>query len=125
MKIFLFIKPVIWLGLICYGLFLPAGNLPTKPFINIPHFDKMVHFALFFIFCLLLFRPYKRLHLKHLFLAPATAVLLGALLESLQRTFTVSRSSNFGDFLANATGIAVSVLFFYFFVSGKKWEKFF
>jgi len=125
MKLFLFIKPIIWLALICYGLFLPANDLPTVPFLQIPHFDKMVHFGLFFIFCLLLFRPFKRLDLKQYYWAPATAIFFGALLESIQRTLSTSRSSDINDFFANTAGIAASVLFFLLFVSGKKWEKLF
>lgn len=123
--IFFFIKPIIWLALICYGLFLPSGHLPVKPFMKIPHFDKLVHFVLFFILCLLLFRPFKKLRLKYYIWAPVTAVFLGALLESLQRTLTVSRSSNFADFLANAAGVVVSIFFFRFLVSGRNWEKLF
>ena len=125
MKIFLFLKPILWLSLICYGLYLPAEDLPVKPFLQIPHFDKMVHFVLFFILCLFLFRPFKRLNLKHYYWAPAIAIFLGALLESTQRILTISRSSDIFDFFANATGIAASILFFYLFVSEKKWEKLF
>ena len=125
MKIFLFTKPVIWLIIICYGLFLPAGNIPAKAFIAIPHFDKLVHFTLFFVFCLLLYRPLKRLQVKHLLIAPLTAILMGAVLEYLQRIVTVTRSSDIADFFANVSGIIFSVLFFHFFISDKKWEKYF
>ena len=125
MKFFIFWKPVIWLTLICYGLFSPASNLPVKPFLNIPHFDKIVHFALFFALCLLLFRPFKKLKLNYFYLAPATAIFLGALLESIQHFVATTRSSDFFDFLANASGIAASILFFHLFVSDKKWEKLF
>ncbi|NCB07691.1 MAG: hypothetical protein EOM73_05975 [Bacteroidia bacterium] len=123
--IFLFIKPIIWLALICYGLFLPASHLPVKPFMKIPHFDKLVHFVLFFVLCLFLYRPFKKLRTQYYIWAPVTAVFLGALLESLQRTLTVSRSSNVADFLANTTGIAASILVYHFLVSGRKWEKWF
>lgn len=125
MRYFNFWKPVVWLALICYGLFLPASNLPVKPFLNIPHFDKMVHFSLFFVLCLLLFRPFKKITLNYFFWAPLTAIFLGALLESIQHFASSTRSSDFYDFLANATGIAASILFFFVFVSGKKWEKLF
>ncbi|MBT3384639.1 MAG: VanZ family protein [Prolixibacteraceae bacterium] len=125
MKFIIFWKPIIWLALICYSLFLPANNLPVKPFINIPHFDKMVHFALFFGLCLLLFRPFKILKLKYFFLAPAIAIILAALLESFQHFISSTRSSDFFDFLANLAGISFSLLFFYFFVSERKWEKLF
>lgn len=117
-----FWKPIVWLALICYGLFIPANELPTKPFINIPHFDKMVHAILFFTLCLLLFRPFKKLNLKYYLFAPATAIFFGAVLESSQRFLSHSRSSDFYDFLANLTGILISIVFYRGFVSGKKWE---
>lgn len=120
-----FWKPVFWLALICYGLFLPAENIPNKSFLSIPHFDKLVHFGMFFIFCLLLFKPYKKINLKHYFSAPLTALFLGAVLESIQRIITISRSSDIYDFLANASGIVAATLFFTFFVSNRKWEKLF
>jgi VanZ family protein len=125
MKITLFVKPLVWLALICYGLFLPAKDLPVKPLLQIPHFDKIVHFGLFFVFSLLLFRPFKKLHARYLFWAPFTAILLSGFLESVQRTLSSTRSSNIYDFAANVSGVLVSVLVFHFFISGKKWEKLF
>lgn len=125
MKILHFWKPFLWLAIICYGLFIPAGNLPSKPFLSIPHFDKMVHFALFFGLCILLFKPFKKLNLKYYIIAPAISLSLGILLETTQQMVTASRSSDFYDFLANTMGIVAATLFYYFFVSEKKWEVLF
>ena len=122
MKIVKFWKPIVWLAIICYGLFIPANELPTKPFMNIPHFDKMVHFSMFFLLCLLLFRPFKKLELKYYFLAPLISIAFGALLEWAQQTISVTRSSDIFDFMANASGIAFATLFYYLLVSGRKWE---
>ena len=122
MKIKYFWKPLLWLAIICYGLFIPASNLPTKPFLNIPHFDKMVHFSLFFGLCILLFRPFKKLELKYYLIAPVISFFLGLLLETSQQLITTSRSSDVYDFLANTSGIVAATIFYYFFVSGKKWE---
>lgn len=125
MKIIPFWKPVFWLAIICYGLFIPVANLPTKPFLNIPHFDKIVHFSLFFGLCILLLRPFKKLNLKYYIIAPSISFFLGFLLETTQHLITTSRNSDFYDFLANTSGIIVSTLFYYFFVSEKKWETLF
>lgn len=125
MKIKYFWKPILWLALICYGLFTPASSLPVKSFFRIPHFDKMVHFVLFFALCILLFRPFKKLETKYYLWAPLTSIAFGASLEWAQRVLTVSRSSNIYDFFANATGILFALLFYYLFVSGKKWEVLF
>lgn len=122
MKIKYFWKPIVWLAIICYGLFMPAGNLPSKPFLNIPHLDKMIHFSLFFGLCLFLFRPFKKLDMKYYLVAPAISIAFGATLEWAQKMITVSRSSDLYDFLANAAGILFAVFFYYFLVSGRKWE---
>lgn len=125
MKISYFWKPLLWLAIICYALFIPAKDLPIKPFLNIPHFDKMVHFTLFFVLCLLLLRPFKRINLKYYVLAPLISIILSALLEFSQHSLSKTRSSDIYDFLANTIGIIASVVFFYLFVSGRKWEKLF
>jgi VanZ family protein len=121
----LFFKPLIWLAIICYGLFIPASGLPKKPFLSIPHFDKIVHFGLFFVFCLFLFVPFKKLKRNHYLFAPAVSLSLAAVLEAVQHIVSTTRSSNFYDFIANSAGIAAATFFFYFFVSDRKWEKFF
>jgi len=121
----LFFKPLIWLTIICYGLFTPASSLPKKPFLSIPHFDKMVHFGLFFVFCLLLFVPFKKLKLNHYLYAPAVSLSFAAVLEGVQQMVSNTRSSNFYDFIANSAGIVGATLFFYFFISHRKWEKLF
>ncbi|NOR75387.1 MAG: hypothetical protein GQ525_09525 [Draconibacterium sp.] len=122
MKALYFWKPILWLAIICYGLYVPASGLPTKPFLNIPHFDKIVHFSLFFGLSILLFRPIKRLKMRYYLLAPAISIFLGLLLESTQEIITISRSSDIFDFIANITGITAATLFYYFFISDKKWE---
>ena len=122
MKLIYFWKPILWLAIICYGLFIPASELPTKPFLNIPHFDKMVHFSLFFGLNLLLLKPFKKLNFKQYLWAPAISVLLGFVLEYSQYFISISRSSDLYDFFANVSGIAAATLFYYFFVSNRKWE---
>lgn len=125
MEIRYFWKPVLWLAIICYGLFIPAEELPVKPFLKIPHFDKLVHFALFFGLCILLIRPLKTIRFRAYLWAPVISILLGALLEAIQHLISVSRSSNLFDFIANTTGILFAVLFYRFLVNGKKWEALF
>lgn len=125
MKITYFWKPLLWLAIICYALFIPAKDLPVKPFLNIPHFDKMVHFTLFFIFCVLLLKPFKRLQLKYYILSPLISLILGALLEFSQHSLSKTRSSDIHDFIANTAGIISAVVFYYLFVSNRKWEKLF
>jgi len=125
MLIKIFSKPLIWLAVICYGLFIPASGLPYQPFLSIPHFDKIIHFGLFFIFCLLMFVPFKKLKLNHYLYALSISIFLAAVLEAVQHVVSTSRNSNIYDFIANSAGILAAAIFFSLFVSGKKWEKYF
>lgn len=125
MKLLVFWKPLLWLAIICYALFIPASDLPVKPFMNIPYFDKIVHFTLFFVLCIFLLRPFKKLRTSYYLWAPLLSVALSALLEFSQRIITPSRTSDIYDFLANTTGVLVATLFFRLFVENNKWEKLF
>lgn len=122
MKILYFWKPLLWLAIICYLLFIPANDLPTSFFFRIPHFDKIVHFTLFFVLCLFLLRPLKKLKYNHYFIAPLISIVASGLLEFIQHTLSASRSSDIFDFAANSIGVLAAIMFFYLFVSGRKWE---
>ena len=125
MKITYFWKPFLWLAIICYALFIPADDLPLEPFFIIPHFDKMVHFGLFFVFCILLLRPFKRLQLNYYLLAPLISIVFSAILETSQHILSASRNSDIKDFIANSLGALTSVMIYYLLISNSKWEKLF
>ena len=124
MKIKLFIKPLSWLAIICYGLYLPAGQLPKNAFLNIPYFDKIVHFILFFVFCLLLFKPLKYLKTNYIILSPVSSLILAAFIELTQQWLSRSRHSNISDFIANVAGIIAALFIYLFIISDKKLEKY-
>lgn len=107
----------------CYLLFVPANQLPSEPFLRIPHFDKIVHFSMFFILCMLSFRPVKSLTQNYYFWTPLLTLLAAAILESVQHTISVSRHTDIYDFLANSAGLTAATIFYRYFVSGKKLEK--
>jgi VanZ family protein len=124
MKIKLFIKPLIWLAIICYGLYLPAGQLPKNAFLNIPHFDKIVHFILFFVLCLLLFKPLKYLKTNYIVLSPVSSLILAAFIELSQQWLSKSRHSNINDFIANVAGILAALVIYLFIISDKKLARY-
>lgn len=114
----------IWFLLTCFLLFIPASQLPTEPFLRIPHLDKIVHFSLFFILCLLLFRPVKKLTPNYYFWAPLVAICLAVVLESVQHKISVTRQSDVLDLWANVAGLLSATILFRLFVAGKKLEKY-
>ncbi|MDO4878123.1 MAG: VanZ family protein [Neisseria sp.] len=99
----------VWLVLLWYGLLRESGGrLPAPPF---PHFDKAVHFAIFFAQFWLAARafpeagrrpPYRALALAALLLAAAT--------ETAQWLFTATRSGDFYDAAADSAGAAAALL---------------
>ena len=125
MKISNYRKPVVWFIIMCYLLFIPAGQLPSEPFLKIPHFDKIVHFSMFFILCLLTFRPVKLLTPNFYFWTPLLILVIAAFLESIQHKLSASRHTDIYDFFANSAGLLAATIFFRYIVSGKKIEKIF
>ena len=113
----------IYFVIMCYLLFMPASQLPSEPFLKIPHFDKIVHFSLFFMLCILLFRPVKQHTPNFYFWTPVLALLLAVTLEFFQQKITASRHTDVYDFFANTVGLLTATVFFRLFVSGKKLEK--
>jgi len=101
---------------------MPASQLPSEPFMKIPNFDKIVHFGMFFILCLLLFRPVKQFTPNFYFWTPILALILAVALEFLQQKITKSRSSDIYDLWANSAGLLAATFFYRLFVNGKKLE---
>ncbi|MDR1897903.1 MAG: VanZ family protein [Prevotellaceae bacterium] len=111
-------RAILWLVVIVIGSLLPGDNLPaTSIFARIPHFDKMVHFILYFTFTLFLMSGFSRQYKnnsgfkkKAYVYSFIIAFLLGASIEFIQEH--VGRSYDEMDMIANTTGIAVSLLLF-------------
>lgn len=86
-----------------------SGLLPTKN-ILFPHYDLVMHFLLVGMFGFFMdgALAHKKLIGAPFFprLGPTIALLLAATEETLQR-FSPRRSSNWSDFIANATGILI------------------
>jgi VanZ family protein len=82
------------------------------PLINIPNFDKVVHFGMYFGFMSVIILENRKTikGTSQLFLIGLIPLLFGVLMEILQATLTVTRSGSFYDALANSVGILVSIL---------------
>ncbi len=80
---------------------------------------------MFFLLCLLLFRPIKQFTPNYYFWTPLLALVLAVALEFLQQKVTKSRSSDVYDLWANSAGLALAVVFYRLFINAKKLEKLF
>ena len=124
-KLALFIKPFIWLLFIAVFSLMPPEDLPNVPLSDLPQFDKMIHFAMYFMLAVLLVKPLKRLQLPVWLIVLLISIFIGGLIEILQFAITNYRSASWFDFLADITGAIAGVLVYGMMVSGKWWERYF
>lgn len=81
-------------------------NLGNKlPKLNSGFDDKIAHFLLYAIFCLMWFFTFKSLDLKRsLFIALCLSILFGMAIELIQGLDFIDRTSDAYDFMANVIG---------------------
>jgi VanZ family protein len=110
-------RAILWIMVIMIVCLSPGNKLPDISFFaRIPHFDKIAHFAMYFIFALFLMsgfsRQYGRTSFKAYIFSFILAFLPGILIEFVQEK--VGRSYDIYDMIANTAGIIVSLLLFNF-----------
>lgn len=90
--------------------------------INIPYFDKIVHFGMyFFLMSVVIIEHRKNIrNYMNLFLLALIPLSYGIVIEILQLTLTSTRSGDFYDALADAAGVFASVLLWLIFKPGVK-----
>lgn len=96
-------------------LTLPGKDIPKNNFFELVHFDKWVHAGLFgslvFAFCFPLRNAFFYRHSLY-WLIIALAILYGIAMEYVQQYFTVDRSFDVTDMLADAVGALLGYFFF-------------
>lgn len=112
-----FPRTLLWGIFIIALLTVDTGEIPEKTLSLIPHLDKAVHFALFFIFTFILAYEMEQSTLMiPLFLITATAAIsasaFGAVMECVQLLPWINRSGSLWDIFANTAGAASAALLF-------------
>ncbi|OFX37180.1 MAG: hypothetical protein A2X08_06275 [Bacteroidetes bacterium GWA2_32_17] len=122
-----FIKAIIWAILIFIGSYISGNSLNEIKFINIPGFDKIIHFTWYFVLTLFVLAGTDKWLGKIKFISFLIIVLMcvsyGALMEYLQGTLFVARSMDIFDFIANSTGTIVGAILFSGLYKRKFWRK--
>jgi len=98
--------------LILYLSLKNADDLNKVQFLNIPHFDKIAHFCMYFTLMsifILETRKSKVMNSSVLLLA-LFPFFYGIILEILQATLTTTRSGNVFDVIFNTLGILFSLI---------------
>ena len=97
-------------------LFLSFFNPPETPLNKVTNIDKVLHFTMYFGFCVVLWFEYFRSH-KHAearrlipwaIIAP---IVFSGLIEIGQQTLTPTRAADWWDFLFNSLGCLSAALF--------------
>lgn len=107
----------VW-GIIILVLSTISGKELNKlPRIPIPHFDKIVHFGLYFILSLLLASGFKQMKnefisKKYIYLSSIISILYGLLMELIQKFLCTDRSIDIYDLVANFSGILIGLILY-------------
>lgn len=82
------------------------------PSFNIPGFDKIVHFSMYFGLMSVIILENRKLMKgnRNLFLMALIPFSFGVLMEILQATLTITRTGSIFDAMANLAGVIASVL---------------
>jgi VanZ family protein len=115
-------RSIIVAAIIFYLSLTESSNLKAPRFFDIPNIDKIVHFAMYFTFMLVLVYEhqisFKRN--KNAFLIGLVPFLYGILMEICQGLFTKSRSADIFDVLINTLGILIATALWKFFLHLQK-----
>lgn len=123
MRILYFWKPAVWLLIILTLSLIPGNKLPGIPIF--PHFDKVVHAAMYFGLAILLIKPLQEnLESRSYLWALLICFVIGLLVELIQEYLALNRSGSWLDGMANISGAILGVLFYHYFIRGYWWEKF-
>ena len=83
---------------------------------NIPYGDKVVHFTFYFVAAVLgsLFfvetKEKNSLRIKYFIILALSLIFFGIVIEVIQETLTVNRSSDVFDALANSIGVILGII---------------
>ncbi len=112
----LFLRNIIWAIVIFVLCSIPGNSLPQTSMIGIPHFDKIVHFGLFFIMGIFLIAELtyqtKLSRISIAFITFALITIYGGVIEVLQENYFSNRSGDFWDLCADVAGGITSVFMF-------------
>ena len=129
-KVFFRLLFVSWLVFVTFASLFSFDEDDT-PSINIPNFDKLVHFTFYFVMVILgiwAVREYLKTPRKLAVVivwVVVFAVLYGIIIEVLQHTLSVDREGDILDALANTVGALTGMLVARTLFSGKwslKWK---
>lgn len=104
---------IIWAIIILILSGMSGDTVDKISFIKNPHFDKVVHFGIYFVLCSIMIFEAGFLKVKYTFTALFYIFLIsvnyGILMEIMQEYVFIKRSNNIFDVIANLTGTVFSI----------------
>ena len=114
-----FIIPLAWIAVIFIVCLTPSDDLPMTSLANIPHFDKIVHFGLYFILAVLLYRPLRTTKAPAGLSVLLVSLFIGGTIELLQYHVIPDRSASLMDVAFDIAGAATGLLVYQLTARGK------
>ncbi|WP_372755181.1 VanZ family protein [Labilibaculum sp.] len=116
MKTKLLWRNILWAIVIFVLCSIPGDDLPKTSIIVIPHFDKIVHFGLFFVMGIFLFAELSfQTKFKQITISAIILLLIaiyGSLIEYLQQNYFIHRSGDYWDLLADVFGGIMAIILY-------------
>ncbi|MBN1768354.1 MAG: VanZ family protein [Prolixibacteraceae bacterium] len=114
----------VWITLLSYALLTPPKALPKLQLFQ--HFDKVVHFGMFFTLFIILVPIYLKgqNYIKSYLFSFFTSISTGIVFEILQNKLYTGRTGSLPDAIADTAGAIVAVLFYHYFIRQKPLEKY-
>lgn len=112
----LFWRNILWAIVIFILCSIPGDDLPKTSIIIIPHFDKIVHFGMFFIMGIFLFAELRiQTNLKRITITGIVLFLIavyGGFIEYLQQNYFINRSGDYWDLTADVLGGIFAIIIY-------------
>ena len=114
-------KTILWAVVILILSSIPGNEVNKIHFINIPYFDKFVHFSMYLVLSFLFFfdmsklSESKKLNLSNVSFVILVSISYGISMELLQKYLFIERSAELADFFANSLGSFTAIVVYWFF----------
>jgi len=109
-------KTIVWLTIVFFLSTMTVPDVSSVPLVNIPHFDKIIHFSMYFILATLWmlddFKKTKAFRMFNLIIIMIFSISYGLLMEVVQQIIVQDRTGDILDVLANTIGVIIAILIF-------------
>ena len=111
-----YLPATVWILLVLYVCTIPGEKIPTSPFYDMIHLDKIVHCGLFggtvFLLCLGVYLQKRVISKFTLTIIAISAAFYGLAIEYIQKYIAIHRSFDMSDVAADTVGAIAGILAF-------------